>query len=143
MKYGLAGVLFLTVFLLFAACSKNAEGVRFERKSLRSLQRKAEKEEKLIFLNMSSSTCAPCRWMERKVFSLPEVGEFMNARFVSRKYDIYNGAGIPVRKSYDVEMAPTFLVLDSRGREIGRFTGKTRDAEEFIRKIRRIMEDAQ
>ncbi len=49
--------------------------------------RKAEKEDKPIFLSIGYSTCHWCHVMERESFEDPEVAEAMNDAFVSIKVD--------------------------------------------------------
>ena len=49
--------------------------------------RKAEKEDKPIFLSIGYSTCHWCHVMARESFQDPEIGELMNQVFVSVKVD--------------------------------------------------------
>ncbi|MXW07544.1 MAG: hypothetical protein F4Z87_05390 [Gammaproteobacteria bacterium] len=60
--------------------------------------------------------------MEDAVFPLPNIGKYINERFVSVKFDLndeeLNGSAIATR--YKFSIPPTFLILDSEGREVGR-----------------------
>lgn len=49
--------------------------------------KKAEKENKLIFLSIGYSTCHWCHVMEKESFSNPEIAEILNKYFVSIKVD--------------------------------------------------------
>jgi uncharacterized protein YyaL (SSP411 family) len=48
---------------------------------------KARREDKPIFLSIGYSSCHWCHVMERKVFSNPEIAEYMNRHFVCIKVD--------------------------------------------------------
>jgi len=80
----------------------------------------ARQQGKPVFLYVSAAWCSICRRVERDSFGDPEVVSSLG-RFVPVMVDIdqYPWVG----RRYDVAAVPAFLVLDSRGRVLGRTFG--------------------
>ena len=86
-------------FLVFG--QKN--GVRFEdNTSWAKIVAKAKAEHKYIFIDCFTTWCGPCKNMEKDVFSLKEVGHFMNSRYISIRLqmDSTKNDNENVRKQY-------------------------------------------
>jgi thioredoxin-like negative regulator of GroEL len=75
---------------------------------------------KLLFVDVGAYWCPPCRQLEEQVFTRAEVGEAINARFVSLHVDAEKGEGPELVARYKVQAYPTLLVLDATGVEKGR-----------------------
>ena len=95
-------------------CSVLAFGqTNFQKLTLDEACTKARAEKKLIFVDLYTSWCAPCKMMADKVFPDVKLGAFMNERFVCVKYD--TGAdkdGSELAKMFNVQAYPTFLILN-------------------------------
>ena len=72
----------------------------------------AKAENKLVFVDVMTSWCGPCKMMARDVFPQKKVGDFMNEKFVCLKIDAEKGEGIEIAKTYKVNAYPTFLLLN-------------------------------
>lgn len=102
----------------------------------------AEAEGKMAFVDCYATWCGPCKMMTRDVFPLPTVGDFMNTHFVSLKVDMEKGEGPELSKKYEVQAYPTFLILDSEGKEINRLVGSN-TPDEFIKSVQKAMKGSR
>ena len=109
----------------------NAQGINFEKGSFAETLAKAKAENKIVFLDAYTTWCGPCKKMTKEVFPQPEVGKYMNANFVSIKFDMEKGEGIQLAKMYNVKAFPTLLFLNSSGKELHRVV-KGLNTEELI-----------
>lgn len=114
-----------------------AQGIIFQDLTLKQAMSKAADPAapKMIFVDCYTSWCGPCIEMAKQEFPRKVSGDFFNPKFIAVKYDMEKGEGIDIRKKYDVNMFPTFLILNAQGEEINRVVGKA-VAEEFIEKVK-------
>jgi thiol-disulfide isomerase/thioredoxin len=75
------------------------------------MQAKAQK--KLIFVDIYTTWCGPCKEMDKKTFTESSVGDKFNARFINYKVDAEKGFGINLAKRYNVTSYPTCLFVDA------------------------------
>lgn len=129
-------LLFVLLFAGFAATA--SAQVKFETKSTDAVRAMAEKSGKLVFIDLYASWCPPCRMMDKHVFSRKDVGEFMEKRFVSAKYDTDKAIGKDLLERYGSGAIPMYLVFDTAGELLGRIQGAS-SAEEFMRDIDTIL----
>ena len=126
--------------LLFAGFAVTAPAqVKFETKSTDAVRSMAEKAGKRVFIDLYASWCPPCRMMDKHVFSRKDVGEFMDKRFVSAKYDTDRAIGKDLLARYGNGAIPLYLVFDTAGELLGRIQGAS-SAEEFMRDIDTILD---
>lgn len=96
--------------------------------------KKAQQEDKHVFIDFTAKWCGYCRKMEREVFSDPEVINMLNNDFVSVKVDgdsknelNIDGYKITERnlavREYGVRGYPTFWFLKSDGTKLGSIGG--------------------
>ena len=64
-----------------------------------------------------------------------------NKTFVNAKYDAEKGEGVTVAKTYRVTAYPTFLILNSKGEEVGRLLGGAKTPEDFIARVKAELEN--
>lgn len=132
-------LLFIAGETLFAQ-----EGVVFEHGTLNEALAKAKKNKKgpkLIFLDCYTTWCGPCKYMSNTIFPMKHVGDFFNANFVNIKIDMEKGEGPELAKRFSIRAYPTFLILDSEGKEINRIVGGG-DADGFIKRVKKAMDPA-
>ncbi|MCC8088383.1 MAG: thioredoxin family protein [Rikenellaceae bacterium] len=127
----------LIIGISLVSCAQSGKGVVFKTITMEEAQALAAKENKLIFIDVYTTWCPPCKYMTENIFSLKEVGEYFNGNFVNVKFDAERGEGISVAKNYQVTAYPTFLILDTNGKEVGRIIGR-KDAEEIIKTAEEI-----
>lgn len=131
-------LLLASLLIVVGVNAQTKGGVAFREGTLAELQKMAEKENKPILIDAYASWCGPCVTMAKNVFPNAEVGKYVNATFIPAKFDIEKGEGVDVRKKYNVNSMPTFLILNSKGQEIGRFMGGS-SAVDFIARLKAEM----
>lgn len=116
---------YLLVFFLFLIkLEAYGQPVHFdENSSLENHLVASRNSGKLIFIDMYTDWCGPCKRMDAEVFSQEKLGKRMNAEFINVKINAENGAGIAIAKKYYVTSYPTYLFLDHEGTLIHKATG--------------------
>ena len=128
--------LFLCLVLFSSGMKAQNKGVKFETGTLAEVLAKSGKEKKLVFVDTYTAWCSACKWMDKTTFCDDRVADFMNTHFVNIKFDTEKGEGIEVKKRYPgIYSYPTYLILDTTGREIHRIIGGG-VADDFIRKVK-------
>ena len=68
----------------------------FEELTLDKALDKAKAEGKLVFVDMYTSWCMPCKYMANTIFPKAEMGEYLNPRFVCLKINAEEGEGVEI-----------------------------------------------
>jgi thiol:disulfide interchange protein len=111
-----AKIIYTLIFLVSISFNaQNKDGIQFQAKSLEEAQKLAQQENKLIFIDLYTTWCGPCKLMAKNIFTLKSVGDHYNANFVNAKIDMEKGEGIDIAKKYDVKVFPTYLFIDGNG----------------------------
>jgi thiol-disulfide isomerase/thioredoxin len=97
--------------------------INFEKGNWEEILTKAEKENKLIFLDAYTTWCGPCKWMAANVFTNDTVADFFNTHFVNAKIDMEKGEGIELAKKYNVRAYPTLLYINGKGEMVHQVVG--------------------
>lgn len=100
-----------------------AQGVNFEQLEYDEVVEKAKNESKLIFVDVYTDWCAPCRKMDKEVFPNKELGAYMSEHFVSYKADGSTHTGKMLARKYGVGSYPHYLFLDTKGNLIYKVRG--------------------
>lgn len=99
-------------------------GVAFTKSdSMEAILAKAEKDDKLVFIDIMTDWCLPCKMMDQDVFSNPEIADFMNSNFINYKVDAEKKNGPIISLVYEVQSFPTLLFVDSKGKVIVKKVG--------------------
>ena len=125
---------------ILPAMAQENVGVQFLDKPLGELLLQAKQENKLVFIDCYSTYCGPCKAMLRKEFPKKEMGDYLNASFVSAKMNLDLGDGPQLSRKWDVHSFPTFLFMDSDGNILHRMQGYM-PAEQFIREAKKGLAD--
>ncbi len=128
----------LSVCLVFWGCMVIGQGIHFEQGTLAEALEKARKENKILFADIYTVWCGPCKWMSNTVFLDPEIGKYTDEHFVAVKIDAERGEGPSVKTRYAVVGFPCYLFLDSEGNVVFR-EGGSMSAEKF----RNVLEKAR
>uniref|UniRef100_UPI0025E8F53D thioredoxin domain-containing protein n=1 Tax=Prevotella sp. TaxID=59823 RepID=UPI0025E8F53D len=105
----------------------------FRKISFDEAMQAAQKEKKLVFIDFYTDWCGPCKMMSREVFPQKKVGDYFNAKFVCLKLNAEK-EGAELAKRYKVKAYPTYVVLDSDGKQRMEASGAMK-ADEFLDKI--------
>ena len=128
--------------MLFSSCNssqkivnqeiKPVENYAFDfvaAKDLKSVLQQAERENKLVFVDVYTSWCLPCKMMDKNVFTHQETADKINKNFISYKVDAEKRNGLIVAFNYDVKHYPTLLFLDTEGKVLERKDGAAYQSE--------------
>lgn len=127
------------VGLTTVACAQTTDkGVQFQETSMAELMKQSADSGKPIFVDVYATWCGPCKYMANNVFTQEKAGTYFNAEFINAKFDAERGDGIDVARKYRVNAYPTFLILDSTGKEIGRVVGGD-EVDGFIEKVKSVL----
>ncbi|ERJ57946.1 thioredoxin family protein [Sphingobacterium paucimobilis] len=107
--------------IAFAACAQ--QGIQFVEGTWNEILTKAKTADKLIFIDVYTSWCGPCKLMAAETFPLESVGNLFNTSFVNYKIDAEKGEGIDIAKQYGVRSYPTYLFIDGDGKLVYRTSG--------------------
>ena len=105
----------------------------FEKGDWASVLAKAQKENKMVFVDFYTTWCGPCKQMARDIFPMKKVGNFYNTHFVNYKIDAEKGEGKTLAKKYIVNAYPTYIFTDAKGEFLHQGVGSM-PAEKFIAK---------
>ncbi|MEM9819450.1 MAG: thioredoxin family protein [Bacteroidota bacterium] len=95
------------------------KGVQFaDEATLSDVLEKAEKKGKLVFLDIYTDWCVPCKVMDEEVFSDQQVADFLNDKFISYKVDAEKGNGRNIAFLFQTQVYPTLLFLDHKGKVV-------------------------
>lgn len=133
-------LLFLSCLPAFGSIQAQ-EGIHFESGNWSQVREKARQEKKLIFIDVYTPWCIPCKKMVKDVFVLPEVGERFNKDFINYKIDAEKGEGIDLALQYKVGSYPTYLFVNPDGTLIYRSVGSM-PAERFLGEARLALSEA-
>jgi len=106
---------FLLSYLLLLTGALYAQGINFDHGTWKEVLAKAKAEDKLVFIDVYTSWCGPCKQMAAEVFPLKEVGDVFNPNFVNYKIDAEKGEGIAIAKQFGVKSYPTYLFVNGDG----------------------------
>lgn len=126
--------LILTIAFLGMAMnvfSQNRSINFIEGKTFEEIKALAKKENKMIFMDVYTVWCGPCKLMDIEIFTENKVADLYNQNFICIKIDAEKGEGIYLSKLYQFQAYPTLLFLSSDGSMIHRSCG-SHNLNEFI-----------
>jgi thioredoxin-related protein len=92
----------------------------------------AENSGKIIFLDGYTSWCAPCKRMEKEVFTRARVANYFNQKFINVKYDMEAAEGMKLKKAYEVSVFPTYLFVNQKGKVVHKIVGAYTEKDDFL-----------
>ena len=108
------------------------EGIQFYRGSWKEAVEVARKENKLIFLDVYATWCAPCKRLKSSTFSNSRVGKYFNDTFINVSLDGESGDGAIVANRYKISGYPSLLFINKEGNVVIQGVGY-HDANELIK----------
>ena len=123
---------FATIFAITLLAQTNVKtGIQFYKGTWKEALKAAGKADKMIFIDVYTDWCAPCKYMEQFIFTKQAVGKKYNEAFLNYKIDAEKGEGVEIARKYAVSAFPTFLFINSKGYLIYKVTGE-RDEAGFV-----------
>lgn len=114
-----------------------AQGIVFEKGTWDEALAKAKQENKILFVDVYTSWCAPCKMVAKTVFPQEKVGNYYNQHFINYQLDGEKGNGPDVVKKYGVKAYPTFLFINGDGDMVYRFAG-AKDVKGFLQEADKV-----
>lgn len=118
--------------ILLVVSSTFAQSINFSEKSWDKVLQEAQSSNKNIFVDAYTTWCAPCKKMDKYVFTKPDVSTFYNDNFISIKMDMEKGEGKVFAAKHDVKAFPTLLYFSPEGELLHRAVG-FKDASALIK----------
>lgn len=110
-------IIFIISSTLFLSCiTKQGQGINFKAGDWASVLKQAKSTNKLIFVDVYTTWCRPCKQMDKHIFSNKDIGDYFNSHFISYKLDAEKGEGIALSKKYSVNSYPNLLFVDGNGK---------------------------
>ena len=123
-------ILFTIAILLFS-WNVFSQGIQFETGSWKEVLQKAKQENKLVFVDLYTTWCGPCKKMAAETFPQQTVGDYFNKNFVNYKIDAEKGEGPGLAGKYEVSAYPTLVFVNAEGELVYKFMG-VRTADKLI-----------
>ena len=132
------------LFVLSSHCVAQ-EGTNFEDLTLKEALQKAKDNSKKLFIDCYTKTCGPCKYMLKFIFPLKECGDYFNNNYICIMKDMEEGEGIDIAKNYNVQIYPTYLILNHDGTLYCRLDGGSVSSpkENFVQKVKNAIELAE
>jgi len=100
-------------------------GIKFSKLTFQKAIKQAQATGKLIFIDVHTSWCGPCKEMAKTTFTDSEVGNVFNQRFINLKIDAEQDEDGPmISKAYSVGAYPTLLFINGEGKMVKKLVGK-------------------
>jgi thiol-disulfide isomerase/thioredoxin len=110
--------IFFAGWVLLAPYFSYAQGIEFFSGSWKDALKRAEQEDKLIFVDAYASWCGPCKRMAAQVFTDSKAGAFYNGSFINLKIDMEKPEHADFAGKYPVSSYPTLLFIDPTGKVV-------------------------
>lgn len=111
------------------------KGIHFENITFNQALHEAQKEHKLVFMNVYATWCAPCKMLMKNTLTTEKVGSVFNKDFVNISIDAEKGEGIELVKRYKIGGHPLMLVINPQGKVVKRILGYM-DSDQLLAQVK-------
>lgn len=114
------------VVLVYACSRASIKQVRFIKNNDRTMEQmlaEAKLQKKVLFVDVYTTWCGPCKWMDENTFRDTRVTEKFNKMFLNYKVDGESFDGVNVGIIYRVDSYPTYLFISPSGEVLHRIEG--------------------
>lgn len=80
-----------------------------------------------IFVDLFAKWCGPCKMMDKQIFTLKEVGDYINPNFITCRLDADTNEGKAFMAKNSIDRLPTLLVLNKKGELLKTHSGLVDD----------------
>jgi thioredoxin-related protein len=112
------------VFILFLLqagfiFAQENKGIDFKSQlSWQEVVQAATEENKLIFIDLYTTWCGPCKRLEQEIFTQDSVADKFNPTFINYRVDAEKGEGIELAKQFGVTGYPYLVFTDQSGQMV-------------------------
>ncbi len=111
--------------------SKKAYNIDFTTRSLKKAFELAQKEEKLIFVDVTASWCGPCKKMESSTFRDSAFSSVINDQYIPLQLNFDSHKNSQLMRLTDTRSIPTLMVLSPWGEAMFTKRGYTTDTKSY------------
>ena len=129
---------FIALFAVLYVTTVFSQGIEFFHGTMVEALDKAQKEDKIVFMDCFTEWCGPCKRMAATTFKEENVGQYFNANFINVKMDMEKGEGPELSSKYNVTAYPTYLFINPKGEVVHQGLGGMPGAE-FIEVAKQAM----
>jgi thiol-disulfide isomerase/thioredoxin len=112
-----------------------AQGIQWQTGSFENILNKAKSQKKLIYIDIYTTWCTPCKQMDAEVFTNANVGKIFNDNFINYKIDGEKGEGKDLVDYFELDSYPTSMFIDGDWNVIQKLVG--------FRPVERLLESAE
>lgn len=124
-------IVLLFAWILLCVTMGFAQGIRFETGTWNEMLAKAKAENKVIFVDVYTQWCGPCKLVAKNVFPDKSLGRVYNETFINYKLDAETPEGKKFIEKYPISGVPTFYYIDAEGKVMNQVIG-AKDVAGFI-----------
>ena len=121
--------LFIFIIIIAYSCnvsSKTTEkaqvpavrGIQFIEEDWNLALKKAQSQNKLVFVDIYATWCGPCKMIKQYTFTDSAVGDFFNKNFINVSIDGEKGIGPQLAQQFSIDAYPTLIVTDATGKPV-------------------------
>lgn len=97
----------------------------------------ANQSKKPVFIDFYTDWCAPCKRMDRDVFTDATVVEHFDENFICLKINAERGEGLELAQKFNINTYPTLVFIDSEGVEENRLVGFA-SAQKLLKNAKKV-----
>ena len=116
-------IFFVIYFWICVTGLAQGQGIKFFQGSFGEALDDAKKQDKLLFVDVYADWCGPCKMMSEQIFSLKEVGEYFNERFICYQLNTEFTENKNIVQKYQIQGLPTLLFLTPNGQVVAQYLG--------------------
>ena len=118
---------FILAIIIIACCNVSSAskdkvvvppGIQFIEDDWNLALKKAQAQNKLVFVDIYATWCGPCKMLKQYTFTDSAVGVFFNKNFVNVSIDGEKGIGPQLAQQFSIEGYPTLIVVDATGKPV-------------------------
>lgn len=128
-------IYFFLILLLTNTTDLFAQGIQWQTGSFESILNKAKAQKKLIYIDIYTTWCGPCKQMDAEVFANPTVGKLFNEIFINYRIDGEKGEGRDLVDYFELDSYPTSMFIDGDWNVVVKLEG--------FRPTERLLESAE
>lgn len=114
--------------------------IQFVNHDFEEVLAQAKQEDKVVFVDVYTDWCYPCKKMDKKVFTNNEAASFYNKNFINYKLNAKGQVNKKLARRYGVRAYPTLVYVNGDGEQLGSSIGYI-DAKQLVDFGKEILRD--